>query len=217
MSQVRHRIFCCLGTQDFDDPARLMELLLLFVLHFNFLVSFPGKGHPTKLQREMLPVHYCHIRKKKVIQNTRKYESFSGSGHAQLLQPRLGTTYCFHLRFTSNILFNLHQLLVQLSERDQIPADPIPEFPVAFHQDLFVLLLQTAWPFSVSLGAFAGNKIIGNAAHEPARAAKTYADLAAYLVNRFISSALTKHAAAFRLVFPFHRRILCQVVENDNV
>ena len=76
--------------------------------------------------------------------------------------------------------------------------------------------MQTAWPFSVSLGAFAGNKIIGNAAHEPARAAKTYADLAAYLVNRFISSALTKHAAAFRLVFPFHRRILCQVVEDEN-
>ena len=118
-----------------------------------------------------------------------------------------GLLQIFYLIFIS-CLFNY------LSE---IPADPIPEFPVAFHHDLFVLLLQTAWPFSVSLGAFAGNKIIGNAAHEPARAAKTYADLAAYLVNRFISSALTKHAAAFRLVFPFHRRILCQVVENDNV
>ena len=31
-----------------------------------------------------------------------------------------------------------------------------------------------------------------------------------------ISSAFTKHAAAFRLVFPFHRRILCQVVEDEN-
>ena len=96
----------------------------------------------------------------------------------------------------------------------EIPADPIPEFPVAFCQDLFVLLLQTAWPFSVFLDACI--RWEQNHGKCSAWAAKTYADLAAYLVNRFISSALTKHAAAFRLVFPFHRRILCQVVEDEN-
>ena len=95
----------------------------------------------------------------------------------------------------------------------EIPADPIPEFPVAFCQDLFVLLLQTAWPFSVFLDACI--RWEQNHGKCSAWAAKTYADLAAYLVNRFISSHLPSPNT--RPHFGLFSHFIAQVVEKDNV
>jgi hypothetical protein len=183
-----------------------MELLLLFVLHFLWFLFQEKDTQPaTKNAPSALlfrPENRFKIPENLMSDLMQRSDPAGPLEIEAVLFRILGMLSCnldqeppivstcsllqiFYLIFISCLLNDLR-------ERDSCRSNPgVPScFPPGFVRPA----LANCLAFSVSLDAFVGNKIIGNAAHESAWAAKTYADLAAYLVNRSISSAFTKHA-----------------------